>query len=90
MKPYLLSHTLLPNVFKPDETQPYSPITSSPSPSLPLSQKKPPTIYLGPDGEPLPYGLVSIEDIPQEEPHSSTYVHWSGVHFYQNDPLPPL
>jgi len=62
--------------------QPYSPVTSLPSPSLPLSQAEPPSIYLGPNGESLPYGLVSIEETPQEEPRPSTPIHWSGLHFY--------
>jgi hypothetical protein len=84
------SETLFPEVIEPEEPQPSSPVTSGPSSSLPLSQTQPPTIYLGPDGEPLPYGLVSIEEIPQEEPHPSTPVHWEGLHFYQTDPLPPL
>jgi len=47
-------------------------------------------IYLGPNGEPLPYEILSIEYIPQEQPHPSTLIHWSGIHFYHTDPLPPL
>jgi len=42
------------------------------------------------DGEPLPYKVVSIEDMPQEQTLPSTSIHWSGLYFYQIDPLPPL
>lgn len=65
-------------------------VTSVPSPSLPLSQIKLPSIYLGRNGEPLPYGLVRIKGIPQEESHPSTPIHWSGLNFYQAHPLLPL
>jgi len=87
---FLELNTLIHEVVEPEEPQPYSPITSDPSHSLPLSQTKPPTIYLGPDGEPLPYRLMSIEEILQEEPRLSTPFPWSRLHFYQTSPLPPL
>lgn len=39
-------------------------------------------MYIGPESEPLPPGLVSIEDIPQEEPQTSSPIHLGGIHFY--------
>jgi len=55
-------------VIQPKVPQPYSPLNLRPSHSLPLSQTQPQTIYLRPDGEPLPLGHVSIKYIPEEEP----------------------
>ena len=83
------SDTLLPEIIQPKVPQPSSPTTSRPSSSLPLSQTQPQIAYLGPDGEPLPPGLMSLKEVPQEEPHPSSLVHCSGLHFYQNYPLPP-
>ena len=33
----------------------------------PISHSQPPEIYFGPDGEILPRGLITIEEIPQDE-----------------------
>jgi len=73
----LESKNLFPEVIEPKEPQPSSPDSLGPSSSLPLSKAEP--IYLGHDSEPLPYGLLSIEEIPQEEPRPSTLVHWEGL-----------
>lgn len=62
-------------------------ITSGPSHSLPLSYTQPQTIYLGPDGEPLPPGLVSIKEIPQEEPQPSYSIR-ARDHVCQSHPFP--
>lgn len=72
-------------VIKPKEPQPSSLDYFGPSSSFPLSHKK--LIYLRVDNESLPYALVGIEEIPQEEPCPSTLAHWEGLYFYQANPL---
>lgn len=84
------SKNLLHEVIEPEVPNPPSYITLGPSPSLPLSQTEPPSIYLGSNDESIPYGLVSIEEIRKEDPRPSTPVHWSGLHFYSTQPLPPF
>lgn len=81
------SENFLPEVIELEKPQPYLPESFGPSSSLLLSQIKP--IQLGPNSEPLPYIILSIEDIPQEEPHPSTPIDWEGLHFHQNEPFPP-
>lgn len=83
----LESKTLFSEVIEPEEPQPYLTESLGPSSFFPLSQTEP--IYLGPDDEHLPNGIQSIEEIHQEEPHPSTFVHWEGIHFYQTKPLLP-
>jgi len=72
---YIESKTLQTEVTQPRAPQLTTPITSGTSSSLPLSQTQPQLIYLGPDGEPLPPNLVSIEEIPQQEYQPSSLIH---------------
>ena len=52
----------------------------------PISHSQPYEIYLGPDGEVLPPGLIAIEEIPQPDtPLSQT--HFGGdLYLYQSFP----
>lgn len=67
---------------KPSDPQSSVTIESS---SLP--QSLPPEIYLGPDSEVLPPGLILIEEELQEETTPSTPTHFgSGLHLYHYFP----
>lgn len=80
---YPESKTLQPDVIQPKAPQLTTHVTLGPSSSLSLSLTLPQPIHLGPDGEEIPPGLLSIEEITQEESRPSSPIHMRGYHIYQ-------
>ena len=55
----------------------------------PISHSQPSEIYFGPDGEILPLGLISIEEIPQDETPLTPTHFWEDIYLYESFPQSP-
>ena len=77
---------LNPEVEQPEVVHPLVIPQFSVAIESPISHSQPPEIYFGPDDEILPPGLISIEEIPQDETPLSPTHFGEDIYLYESFP----